>query len=134
MEFIVSIDYGRTENSQLICTVLPAPHASDFHVSKILQLFCTRSNASPKSECLCPVLQLSRLEGRTAAPRSQSQVKNRPCAACNPGRFPTAPLCLLPPPCSLTAKAHLKHFQLNYFLCSGFSVPERTFSWKGGVI
>lgn len=67
-------------------------------------------------------------------PGPKSQVKNRPCAACNPGHFPTAPLCLLPPHCSLTAKALLKHFQINYFLCSGFSVPERTFSWKGSVI
>lgn len=91
MEFIVSIDYGRIENSQLICTVLPAPHANDFHVSKILQLFCTRSNASPTSDCLCPVLQLSRLEGWTAAPRSR--ITGQEQAMCNlqPWAFPNCP-------------------------------------------
>lgn len=75
-----------------------------------------------------------RLEGRTAAPRSQITAQEQACAPCNPGHFPDAPFCLLPPPCTLTAKAPLKHFQLNYFLCCGFLGPERTFPWRGRVI
>lgn len=90
------------------------------------------SSATPRSDCLCPVLQLSRLEGRIAAPESQITAQEQ--AVCSPGHSPAAPFCLLPPHCSLIAKALLKHFQLNCFLCCGFSVPERTFSWRGRVI
>lgn len=49
-KFIIFIDFGRMENLQLLFIVLPATHANYFLVSKILQPFCTRNNASPKYE------------------------------------------------------------------------------------
>lgn len=94
---------------------------------------CTSSNFTLVSACALSCSWAGWREG-LLLPAPQSQLKSRLCAACSPGHFPTAPLCLLPPHCSLTAKALLKHFQLNYFLCCGFSVPERSFSWRGRVI
>lgn len=62
IEFLISIDYGRMANLQLLCIALPATHANDFHVSLILWSFCTRNNVPPMCECLSSVLPAEQVE------------------------------------------------------------------------
>lgn len=52
---------------------------------------CTRSNAAPIGECLCPVLQLSGLEGSTAAPTSQITAQEQAVCSLQPWAFPNSP-------------------------------------------
>lgn len=114
-KFIVCIDYGKIENLQWICIVLPAPHVYDFHVSKILQLSCRRSSATPISECLCPVLQLSRLEGRTAAPRSQITAQEQAACSLQPWAFPTCPFLSPSPTLQSDSQSSFEAFSTKLF-------------------
>lgn len=122
------------ENLQLLCPVLPATHANDFHVSKILRSFCTRSNAPPRVSACPPCCQLSGLKGRTVAPRSQITGQEQAMCSMQPEAFPNCPFLSPFPTLQSDSQSSFEVFSTKLFPMEWFLNSRGTFSWKIRVI